>query len=83
MLGAVWEMVINNVVSLLPGEARRSYLQVNAVVNPEALERLRCLVEQEKLRVPIDSCWDMSDALQVSKRAGFALVRMSRANIVV
>ena len=65
MLDAVWGMVMNSVASLFPGEGRRSYLQVNATVHLEALERLRSLVEQEKLRVPVDSCWDMSDALQV------------------
>lgn len=58
-------MVLNRLTSMLPGDGRRRYLQVNAAVNPEALERLRSLVQQGKLRVPIDSCWDFKDALQV------------------
>lgn len=65
MLGALSAMTLNSLASLLPGDGRRRYLQVNATVNPEALERLRLLVEQGKLRVPIDSCWDLKDALQV------------------
>lgn len=40
-------------------------MQVNAAVNLEGLVGLRSMVEQGKLKIPIDSCWDMKDALQV------------------
>ena len=65
MLHAVFGMILNILTSLLPGNNRREYVQVNAAVNMEAMEKLRSLVEQGKLRVPIDSCWGMKDALKV------------------
>ncbi len=75
MLAALWAMVLNGLASLLPRAGQRRYLQVNAAVNPEELERLRSLVEQGKLRVPIDSCWALKDALQVRlHKQGFVLL---------
>jgi hypothetical protein len=65
MLRAVFMMVINSLKSLLPGKGKREYVQVNAAVNVEALERLRSMVEYRRLKVPIDSCWSMKDALKV------------------
>lgn len=64
-LPALFLMVMNTLTALVPGRAQRRYLQVNAAVNLEAMERLRSLVEAGKLRVPIDSCWAMNDALKV------------------
>lgn len=58
-------MVMNSLTSFLPGAGQRKYLQVNAAVNLEAMEKLWAVVEQGKLRVPIDSCWEMEDALKV------------------
>jgi hypothetical protein len=68
MLHAVFMMVMNSLTSLLPGDGQRKYLQVNAAVNLEAMEKLRSLVEHGKLRVLIDSCWGMNDVLQVRSR---------------
>jgi Zinc-binding dehydrogenase len=65
MLHAVFRMAVNSLTSLLPGKERRKYVQVNAAVNTEALEKLRSLAEEGKLRVPIDSCWGMMEALKV------------------
>jgi hypothetical protein len=65
MLGAVLKMIKNSLTSLLPGPKQRKYVQVNAAVNLEGLVGLRSRVEQGKLKIPIDSCWDMKDALQV------------------
>ncbi len=65
MLHAVFMMVMNSLTSLLPGDGQRKYVQVNAAVNLDAMEKLRSLVEQGKLRVPVDSCWDMKNALKV------------------
>jgi hypothetical protein len=59
---------MNCLTSVLPGDSRRKYVQVNAAVNPEAMEKLQSLVERGKLRVPIDSCWDMKDALMVRSK---------------
>jgi hypothetical protein len=55
MLRAVFMMIKNSLASLLLGSNRRRYVQVNAAVNPEALEKLRSMVEQGSLRVPIAS----------------------------
>jgi NADPH:quinone reductase-like Zn-dependent oxidoreductase len=53
---------------LLPtwlGGVPRRYVTVTGFVNQEGLEKLRALVEEGKLRVVIDSVWDMEDALKV------------------
>jgi hypothetical protein len=48
------------------GGCPRDYVCISAVVTLEALQRLRELVEQGKLAVVLDSCWDMGDVLKVS-----------------
>jgi hypothetical protein len=48
------------------GGGRRDYICISAIVTLEALQRLRELVEQGKLAVVLDSCWDMGDVLKVS-----------------
>jgi hypothetical protein len=65
MLFAVFGMMSNVVASLLPGERHRRYVQVSATANLEGMEKLRRMVEEGKLKIPIDSCWDMEDALKV------------------
>ena len=65
MLYVLFRMVTNRLIARLPGEGRRSYLLVTATMNLEATEKMRSMIEQGKLSVPIDSCWDMKDALQV------------------
>jgi hypothetical protein len=74
MLRAVFMMIKNSLAALLPGSNRRRYVQVNAAVNPEALEKLRSMVEQGSLRVPIDSCWGMKDAPKVRSMAAFSRI---------
>jgi hypothetical protein len=48
------------------GGGPRDYICISAFVTPEALQRLRELVEERKLVVVLDSCWDMGDVLKVS-----------------
>ena len=66
MLTALWKMLANVTASWIPAIPQRRYIQANSWVNQERLERLRSLVEQGKLRVLVDSCWEMEDALEVS-----------------
>jgi hypothetical protein len=65
MLYAVFRMVTNKLISILPGEGQRKYVLVSATMNLEAVDKMRSMAEQGKLSVPIDSSWDMKDALQV------------------
>lgn len=58
-------MMKNILTSFLPSNSKRKYVQVAATVNSEAMEKLRSMMERGALRVPIDSCWDMKDALKV------------------
>ena len=48
------------------GGGPRDYIYISAIVTLEALQRLRELVEQGKLAVVLDSCWDMGDVLKVT-----------------
>jgi len=48
------------------GGGPRNYICVTAVATLEALQRLRELVEEGKLAVVLDSCWEMEDVLKVS-----------------
>lgn len=47
------------------GGPNRPYIQVAATSTLVEMQRLACLVQEGKLRVPIDSCWDLEDALKV------------------
>jgi hypothetical protein len=48
------------------GGGPRDYICVSAFVTLEALQRLRELVEEKKLAVVLDSCWEIGDVLKVS-----------------
>lgn len=77
MLYAVFMMALNGLPSLLPGNRQRKYVQVNAAVTVGAMEKLGSLVEAGKLKVPIDSCWEMGDALKVrSETTLYSLYRL-------
>lgn len=65
MVHAVIMIAVNILSSFLPGDKKRRYVQVNSAVNGEDMESLRSMVEQGRLRVPVDSCWHMKDALEV------------------
>lgn len=47
------------------GGVDRKWVQVNAISNSKQLEQLSALVTEGKLKVPIDSIWDMEDGLKV------------------
>ena len=51
--------------SVLGGVPRKCVF-VNGIPNLEGMEKLARLVEEGKLRVVIDSCWEIEDALKVS-----------------
>jgi len=65
-------MVKNAVGSALPmwlGGVGRRYLQVNGLVDWESLRKLRGKVEEDGMKVVVDDCWRMEDAVKVSSRA--------------
>ena len=47
------------------GGVSREYIGVTGIANLEVMEQLRELVEKRRLRVVIDSCWRIEDALMV------------------
>ena len=65
MISAVLLMVKNGLWPRALGGVPRDYVQVVSVTNLEAMEMLVKLVEEKKLRVVVDSCSNMEDALKV------------------
>jgi hypothetical protein len=59
-------MLKNNWWPRALGGGLRDYICVSAFVTLEDLQRLRELVEEGKLAVVLDSCWDMGDVLKVN-----------------
>lgn len=51
----------------------RDYVCVSGFTSLEAMEKLGKMVEEGKLKVVVDSCWDMEDFLRV--RLGYAYQR--------
>lgn len=67
MLYISWLMMLKNVFwPIWLGGVPRKYVRVTGLVTPERLQKLGDLVEQGKLKVIVDSCWEMQDAQQVS-----------------
>lgn len=62
------------------GGPNRPYIQVAATSTLEEIQRLAHLVEEGKLRVPIDSCWDLVDALKAYE---MVLSRRARGKVIV
>ncbi|KAN0102292.1 hypothetical protein V8E51_012802 [Hyaloscypha variabilis] len=80
---SLFQMKIMNL--LLPrflGGGAAPYIAISGFVTLEGLERLAAMVNAEKLKVAVDSCWDMEDAVKayeviLSKRAhGKAVVEV-------
>jgi hypothetical protein len=65
MLSALSLMLKNTWWPRALGGTPRDYICISAFVTLEALQRLRELVEQGKLVVVLDSCWEMEDVLKV------------------
>jgi hypothetical protein len=68
MLRSVGQMLGNFLLPSLLGGVSRKYVQVTAVANLTGMERLAAMAAAGKLKVPIDSHWEMEDALKVSSR---------------
>jgi hypothetical protein len=49
------------------GGIPRKYAQVAAVPILQGLEELKELCEKGELKVPVDSCWSLENALKVSE----------------
>lgn len=65
------------------GGGSHIYICVSGFVSPEALESLRGLVEDGKLMVVVDSCWEMTDVLKVSFAAELCTVRNALEEIIL
>lgn len=65
LLYASSSMLKNTWWPTLLGGGLREYVCVSGFTCLEALEWLRKMVEEDKLKVVIDSCWDMEDGLKV------------------
>ena len=65
ILYSLGQMASNFLWPRLLGGPNRPYIQVATTSTLEEMQRLAYLVQEGKLRVPTDSCWDMEDALKV------------------
>jgi hypothetical protein len=65
MLKAASLMLRNILWPRLLGGVQRDYVNITGLVNLETIEKLGLLVEEGKLKVVVDSCWDMEDVLKV------------------
>lgn len=63
-------MFKNTLQPIWLGGVPRKYVRVTGLVTPQRLRELGKLVEEGKLKVPIDSCWEMQDAQKVSSHPG-------------
>jgi NADPH:quinone reductase-like Zn-dependent oxidoreductase len=65
MIYSIGQMMRNFLLPPLLGGVDRPYLQVTAIANQKDLKRLAQMVIDRKLRVPLDSSWELKDALKV------------------
>ena len=66
LLSVMWSMTQNLLWPKLLGGTPRSYSFINAAPNSKQLGILKRLVEEGKLKMPVDSLWSMEDGLKVS-----------------
>ena len=66
ILGTMWSMAQNFLWPKLLGGTPRVYGFISADPNQKQLAKLKRMVEEGKLRMPVDSLWDMEDGLKVS-----------------
>jgi hypothetical protein len=62
---AVFLMMNNSLWPRVLGGVPREYASVSGFTNLEVMEKLGQLVEEGKMKVVVDSCWDMEDVLKV------------------
>ena len=65
LLSTMGTMMSNVLWPTWLGGVNRPYLSARALSNLTDLERLSKLAAEGKLKVPIDSVWDLEDALKV------------------
>jgi hypothetical protein len=65
MLYTVGQMLSNMLWPRLLGGVNRPYVQAAGIANLLDMERLARMATEGKLKVPIDSCWDLEDVLKV------------------
>ena len=66
LVGVLVQLLRNTSLPRLLGGTPRRYIPLAVFANTEQMAKLRDLYGQGKLRVVIDSTWDMKDALKVS-----------------
>ena len=66
MFRAVYLMLKHSWWSQTVGAVSRAYIGVTGVTSLALMERLGELVEQKRLKVVVDSCWELNDVLKVS-----------------
>ena len=65
MFCSVGQMIKNFLLPPILGGVARLYLQVTGIANLKDMGRLAEMAREGNLKVPIDSCWEMEDALKV------------------
>ncbi|PVH71951.1 zinc-binding oxidoreductase [Cadophora sp. DSE1049] len=80
ILYSIGQMASNFLWPQFLGGPNRPYVQFAATATQEEMQRLADMVQDGKLRVPIDSCWDMEDVLKSYERM---LSRRARGKVVV
>ncbi|KAH6720691.1 oxidoreductase [Leptodontidium sp. MPI-SDFR-AT-0119] len=80
ILHSLGQMASNFLWPRILGGTNRPYVQVSSFVNLKEIQRLADMARDGKLRVPIDSCWEMEDGLKGYERM---LSRRARGKVIV
>jgi len=67
LLLAVGQLLSNALWPAILGGVKRPYISIAAFAGRQQMEELAALVKEDKLKVPLDSVWEMEDALKVSQ----------------
>ncbi|KAF8855831.1 GroES-like protein [Acephala macrosclerotiorum] len=68
LLCAIGMLMSNMLWQRFLGGVDRQYAQVNGIANSKSMERLARMIEDGKLKVPIDSVWNFEDVLQAYEK---------------
>lgn len=66
LLRTIGLMVSNSLWPAILGGVDRPYKCIAALANSKDMERLSAIIKDGKLKIPIDSNWEMGDGLKVS-----------------
>ncbi|KAK0113515.1 zinc ion binding [Cadophora gregata] len=80
ILYSIGQMASNFLWPRFLGGPNRPYIQFAATATQDEMQRLAAMVREGKLKVPIDSCWDMEDVLKAYERM---LSRHARGKVIV